>query len=508
MEINPINVVELLSNEFSGSNNKTPINSTERKLAKSLAATINIWKDIDENDKMDEIASLNDNNWEEDLLSIEDNLSEVSEISEISTISKSSAVSEISTISKGSSISQVSTIAKFSTTSEISTFQDETNENEVNEQVEVFNSFEKMGLKSRLLCGIYAYGFEKPSAIQQRVIVQIIKGRDVIALAPSGVGKTAAFCIGLLQAIYMGERETQALVLSHTRGSAVNIQKVILALGDYLNVQCHACVGGTNICDDIRKLDYGQHVVTGTPGRVFDMIRRRSLRTRSIKILVLDEADELLTKEFEEQIYDIYRYLPPSAQVVLVSSKLPSDVDKITDLIMTDPIRVIVKSEINKNCTHFYINEIKKEWKPDLVFDLLDLMECVKAIICCNSRETLNLLKEKMGNEIKFNCLHSGLKQKERSEVVKEFNNGDSRILITTDINFHGLNMPNFGMIVNYDMPNQLEIYNQRVNHAHQNLKSVVVNFVEDKDLPFIRNIEKHYNIKMKKMPLNENEKI
>ena len=169
-----------------------------------------------------------------------------------------------------------------------------------------------------------------------------MQGRDVIAQAQSGTGKTATFSISVLQSIDVQLRETQALVLSPTRELAQQIQKVglcnhsnitvfalthhtpkltfslfqvVLALGDYMNVQCHACIGGTNVGEDIRKLDYGQHVVSGTPGRVFDMIRRRNLRTRSIKLLVLDEADEMLNKGFKEQLYDIYRYLPPGAQV-------------------------------------------------------------------------------------------------------------------------------------------------------------------------------------------------
>ena len=128
----------------------------------------------------------------------------------------------------------------------------------------------------------FVTGFEKPSAIQQRAIKPIVKRRDVIAQAQSGTGKTATFSVALLQSIDTTVRETQVLCLSPTRELAVQIQKVVLALGDYMNVQCHACIGGTNLGEDIRKLDYGQHVVSGTPGRVFDMIRRRTLRTRGM----------------------------------------------------------------------------------------------------------------------------------------------------------------------------------------------------------------------------------
>jgi ATP-dependent RNA helicase len=159
--------------------------------------------------------------------------------------------------------------------------------------------------------------FEKPSAIQQRAILPITRGRDVIAQAQSGTGKTATFSIAALQTIDSNIRETQALILSPTRELAVQSQTVVLALGDYMNVSCHACIGGTSVGEDIRKLEQGQQVVSGTPGRVFDMIRRRNLRTKDIKMLILDESDELLNKGFKDQIYDIYRYLPPGTQVRL-----------------------------------------------------------------------------------------------------------------------------------------------------------------------------------------------
>lgn len=133
--------------------------------------------------------------------------------------------------------------------------------------------------------------------------------------------------------------------MSPTRELATQIQSVVLALGDYMNVQCHACIGGTSIGEDIQKLDYGQHIVSGTPGRVFDMIRRKNLRTRHIKLLILDEADEMLSKGFRDQIYDVYRYLPPSTQVVLLSATLPVDVLEMTKKFMTDPIRVLVKRD-------------------------------------------------------------------------------------------------------------------------------------------------------------------
>jgi len=179
---------------------------------------------------------------------------------------------------------------------------------ETSDGISVVASFDTMGLKEDLVKGIYAYGFEKPSAIQQRAIIPIIKGRDLIAQSQSGTGKTAVFSIGILQVLDTSTASLQALVLSPTRELAEQTQKVMLALGDYMSVKVHACIGGKSIGEDIKRLEYGVHAVSGTPGRVFDMIKRGALQTRGIKMLVLDEADEMLNRGFKEQIYDIYRW--------------------------------------------------------------------------------------------------------------------------------------------------------------------------------------------------------
>ncbi|CAG0891930.1 unnamed protein product [Darwinula stevensoni] len=179
---------------------------------------------------------------------------------------------------------------------------------------EVVEKFDDMNLKEDLLRGIYAYGFEKPSAIQQRAIIPCIRGHDVIAQAQSGTGKTATFSIAILQQIDTSLRECQALILAPTRELAQQIQKVVIALGDYMNAQCHACIGGTDVRENVRKLELGMHVIVGTPGRVYDMISRRALRTNHIKIFVLDEADEMLSRGFKDQIYDVFKMLNSNIQ--------------------------------------------------------------------------------------------------------------------------------------------------------------------------------------------------
>jgi len=265
---------------------------------------------------------------------------------------------------------------------------------ETSVDVEVVSKFESMNLKEELLRGIFNYGFEKPSAIQQRAIAPIVKGRDVIAQAQSGTGKTATFSISSLQVIDTQTRETQVLILSPTRELATQIQKVIYALGDSMSVQVHACIGGKSIADDIKKLESGVHIVSGTPGRVFDMIQKRSLRTRNIKMLILDEADEMLSRGFKEQIYDVYRYLPPNTQVVLVSATLPHEVLEMTTKFMSDPIRILVKRDelTLEGIKQFFVAVEREEWKFDTLCDLYDTLTITQAVIFCNTKKKSRLV--------------------------------------------------------------------------------------------------------------------
>ncbi|KAM7325203.1 hypothetical protein ACRRTK_015456 [Alexandromys fortis] len=212
---------------------------------------------------------------------------------------------------------------------------------------EIVDNFDDMNLKESLLRGIYAYGFEKPSAIQQRAIIPCIKGYDVIAQAQSGTGKAATFAISILQQLEIEFKETQALVLAPTRELAQQIQKVILALGDYMGATCHACIGGTNVRNEMQKLQAeAPHIVVGTPGRVFDMLNRRYLSPKWIKMFVLDEADEMLSRGFKDQIYEIFQKLNTSIQVVLLSATMPTDVLEVTKKFMRDPIRILKERDV------------------------------------------------------------------------------------------------------------------------------------------------------------------
>ena len=245
---------------------------------------------------------------------------------------------------------------------------------------------------------VSVYSFERPSAIQQRAIVPVVKGHDVIAQAQSGTGKTATFSISILQKLDMSVKGTQALILAPTRELAQQIQKVVVALGDYMSIECHACVGGTNVREDMAKLQEGVHVVVGTPGRVYDMINRRALRTDNIKIFCLDEADEMLSRGFKDQIYEVFQLLPQDTQVVLLSATMPADVLEVTKKFMRDPVRILVKRDelTLEGIKQFYIAVEKEEWKLDTLCDLYETVTITQAVIFCNTRRKVDWLTEKM----------------------------------------------------------------------------------------------------------------
>jgi len=262
---------------------------------------------------------------------------------------------------------------------------------------QVVENFDDMGLKDALLRGIYSYGFEKPSAIQQRAIIPILKKRDVIAQAQSGTGKTATFAIGILQQIDISLRYPQALILAPTRELAQQIQKVVLAIGDYLNVECHACIGGTDVREDVRRFEEGVHIVVGTPGRVYDMANRGIFRTADIKLFVLDEADEMLSRGFKDQIYDVFQLVPSGVQVVLLSATMPTDVLDVTRKFMRDAIRILVKRDelTLEGIKQFYILLDREEWKLDTLCDLYETLTITQAVIFCNTRRKVDWLTQK-----------------------------------------------------------------------------------------------------------------
>eukprot|EP00877_Chromochloris_zofingiensis_P005756 jgi/Chrzof1/15181/Cz09g30170.t1 len=372
---------------------------------------------------------------------------------------------------------------------------------------ETFESFDQMGLHENLLRGIYAYGFEKPSAIQQKGIVPFTKALDVIQQAQSGTGKTATFCAGILNNLDYNLLDCQALVLAPTRELAQQIEKVMRALGDYLQVKCHACVGGTSVREDARILSSGVHVVVGTPGRVYDMLRRRCLRADSIKMFVLDEADEMLSRGFKDQIYDIFQLLPPKLQVGVFSATLPPEALEITRKFMNKPVRILVKRDelTLEGIKQFYVNVEKEDWKLDTLCDLYETLAITQSVIFANTRRKVDWLTDKMRErDHTVSATHGDMDQNTRDVIMREFRSGSSRVLITTDLLARGIDVQQVSLVINYDLPTQPENYLHRIGRSGRfGRKGVAINFVTRDDERMLQDIQRFYNTVIEELPSN-----
>jgi len=369
-------------------------------------------------------------------------------------------------------------------------------------------TFDEMDLKPTLLRGIYAYGFERPSAIQQRAIRPILTGRDVIAQSQSGTGKTAVFSIAALQILDERVRDTQAVILSPTRELAEQTQRVIQTMGDYMNIICHAAIGGKSLGQNIKVLEgTGAQIISGTPGRIYDLIQRRVLIPRHLKIFILDEADEMLNRGFKEQIYDIYRYLPPETQCVLVSATLPVEVLDMTRKFMQDPIRILVKRDelTLEGIKQFFVAVEKEDWKFDTLTDLYDTLTITQAVIFCNTKQKVDWLANRMRkNHFTVCAMHGDLDQNARDHVMQEFRSGASRVLIATDIWGRGIDVQQVSLVINYDLPTNRELYIHRIGRSGRfGRKGVAINFVKTEDLQTLRDIEQYYSTQIDEMPAN-----
>jgi len=310
-----------------------------------------------------------------------------------------------------------------------------------------------------------------------------------------------------LQSIDPSLQETQALVMAPTRELAQQIVKVVIALGDFMKIKVHACVGGTAVRDDIRVLQSGVPIVVGTPGRVGDMISRRALRTDNVKLFILDEADEMLSRGFKDQIYESFQYMPETIQVALFSATMPLDVLEVTHRFMRDPIRILVKvDELTlEGIKQFYVGVDREDWKFDTLVDLYETLTITQAIIYCNTRRKVDWLTEKMqSKDFTVSAMHGDMEQRERDIIMREFRSGSSRVLITTDLLARGIDVQQVSLVINYDLPTNRENYIHRIGRSGRfGRKGVAINFVTEADIVYLRDIEQFYNTTIGEMPMN-----
>jgi translation initiation factor 4A len=374
--------------------------------------------------------------------------------------------------------------------------------------LDIYDSFDDMGLEETILRGIYGYGFEKPSAIQKRAIVPVIKGNDIIAQAQSGTGKTATFSIGLLHRIDSSLEAPQALVIADTRELAQQIKKVVSCLAEYTDIGVKVCIGGMRSrVPYSRDNPIKEQVIVGTPGRIFDYLEKGIIPADNLKVVVIDEADKMLSKEFLTQIQSIFNFVPRSSQIGLFSATLPEPILELTSEFMVDPIKILVKTDelTLDGIKQFYILLNKEEAKFDAICDLYKTIAVTQCMIYCNSKKKVRELTERLtDNGFTVACIHGDMEQEERNKVMQDFRDASSRILVATDIVSRGIDVQQVSLVINYDIPREgdRETYIHRIGRSGRfGRKGVAINFVTFYDSAQLQELEKFYSTQIEQLP-------
>tara|TARA_B100001059_G_C17801541_1_gene566474 strand:- start:609 stop:1778 length:1170 start_codon:yes stop_codon:yes gene_type:complete len=380
------------------------------------------------------------------------------------------------------------------------------------DDVKQIERWDDMNLKDELLRGIYAYGFENPSDIQKKAILPMVSGKDLIAQAQSGSGKTGTFAISTLQKIDTTQSTTQALILAPTHELAKQISRVLIDIGQYIEgLVIKTLIGGSSVREDIREMNAKTpHVIVGCTGRVLDLLSKRHIQGNDIKWLVLDEADEMLSHGFGQQIREMFQgYFHEDLQVALFSATMPPEMLHLTDKFMRNPIRIMVKKEeLSLKCIQqFYVALPNDDIKYDTLLDLFSMISTSKCIIYCNSVRRVVTLYECMLRDGFSVChIHSNMEKSERYDIFNQFRNGDTRVLISSDITARGIDVQQVSTVVNFDIPRNVHTYLHRIGRGGRwGRKGFAINFVTKRDVGDVRRIESHYDIQIHELPANYN---
>ena len=363
-------------------------------------------------------------------------------------------------------------------------------------------------LSHDILRGIYSHGFEFPSPIQSKGILPIIEGKDMIAQSQSGTGKTATFVIGALSRIKYDENTTQVLILTPTRELSYQIQDVIMSLGSSIeNLKSQVLVGGTSVEGTIKELKSNiPHIVVGCVGRVCDMIKRRALLIRYINLLIIDEADEMLSYGFRDKIYYLLDRLPKKRQVVVFSATMSYDMIKQMEEITHEPVHIMVKKEALTldGISQYYVALDNEQHKYLTLKDLYSSISVSQCIIYCNNVSTVQYLTETMKLDgFPVSCIHSDMTKQCREEAISSFRKGNTRVLISSDVTARGIDVQQVG-IINFDISNSVHTYLHRIGRSGRwGRKGVGINLITRRDVNKLRKIEQYYSTQINELPMN-----
>jgi superfamily II DNA/RNA helicase len=371
------------------------------------------------------------------------------------------------------------------------------------------STFDDFDLNDKLLRGIYSYGFENPSDIQIKALPIIKENKDLIAQAQSGTGKTGAFTIGALNLLDINLKKTQVLILNPTYELVNQNYDVTKALSQYMDVTIMKVVGKTSVEECKRDLQKEPQIIIGTPGRVLDMIGKRFLYTNDIKLLVFDEADEMLSGGFQESIYNIIQYISKETQICLFSATKNEYTLDLCDKFLNNPETILVE---NQNVTLEGIKQFKvlinEEWKYDTLIDIYNLLNISQCIIYINYKNKLmNIYDELIKNEYPVDYIHGEITKSERERKVLDFKNGKTRILLSTDLLSRGIDVQQLNLVINFDLPRSKETYVHRIGRSGRyGRKGVAINLVNNREAEYLRELEEHYKIQINELPQNVSE--
>jgi len=378
-------------------------------------------------------------------------------------------------------------------------------------EVRDYKTFDEMPLPEALLRGIYAYGFEVPSQIQQKAIVPIAQRNDVLAQAQSGTGKTGAFSIGALTCIDPKVNHVQVLILAPTRELSDQIKKVIASLSEFMGVQAYSATGGTPVREDIRAIEKGCQVMVGTPGRIYDLMHRGVLVRDHMRVVILDEADQMLEDRFKEQVFCILQMgFPKETRVALFSATMPPDVIEIADKVLNDPVRILIRPEqvTLEGIRQYYVDLEREDWKYEALCDIYKQLNINQAILYCNKRQRAEWLASKMKEEgFTLECIHGDMDVAERKSRMEDFRKGIVRVLISTDLLARGIDVQQVSLVINFELPIQKENYIHRIGRSGRyGRKGVAINLVTTDEMNKLKEIEKYYSTSIGALPNAINE--
>lgn len=368
-------------------------------------------------------------------------------------------------------------------------------------------SFDELNINENILRGIYAHGFEKPSQIQTQSIPIILSGKDIVAQAQSGTGKTGAFSIGNLCMIDESLPKIQSVIIVPTRELADQVFKVIKDLAAYTNITTLKVIGGTNVGECQRDLSKNPHIVVGTPGRILDMINKRDLPTIDIKLLTFDEADEILSHGFKEDIHDIIQRVSEKTQICLFSATLPDEILELTEKFMNEPQKVLVKKEALtlEGIQQFFVNVKRNDWKYDVITDLYDTINVGQCIIYLNSKNKIEEIYDRLTKDnFPVGYITGDRGVQDRNEVMEQFRSGTLRILLSSDLLARGIDIQQLSLVINFDLPREKETYIHRIGRSGRyGRKGVAINMINDKEIDYLKQIESFYDTQINEMPQN-----